>query len=227
MPEKRGANFNKLAKKAQKFECDFIFIQKRFGVVLIKTLECDEGENILENYNNELKQLHCEIDGIRNFYTILSNEPTEIPFQIRGVVMCIPHVLDEAENINCIELAGTNTQFDLFWEPISEDQWFHLTPASRNFLLAIVTYRSAAFISGICNALEIYRRIDKQNFTNTTINESDLIIFNSEQLRVIESTAQCVVISGPPGCGKTLCLLQRALNEAKKKGQGRVILVAV
>ena len=43
---------------------------------------------------------------------------------------------------------------------------------------------------------------------------------------MINSTAQCVVISGPPGCGKTLCLLQRAFNEARKDEPGRVILVA-
>lgn len=194
------------------FECDFIFVHHRIGIVVIEI----KGTKSLGDFganHQKYKKAREQIEKITGkklpaFFNMVVGSPlsaAQIP--VHGII-CFPFAdmtsVPKLDSIDHIDQSVMSVRcFTEFWrnkEANSNYSNLLKNVELQRFVAALVGFRSSQFICHNSNILDIYKTLDRQAFITSTAKQKfsvkgreRAVILNAEQVNVYECVTKCQV----------------------------------
>ena len=219
--------------KVQDMEIDFLVLHAYAGVIGIEckaVKKFDAGRYY--DSKNQLNKIDLLIKDLYHILVSFCDEKKRYTIPLKKVIS-FPFV-DMRQNVkNPYNLGKADLNADpcFWWDRVLEStdlqkNMFETDIFFQDLISILLTLYTAVEISGVTNVMDIYKQIDQQNtykdcpnlavYKMSHFNFRPIFFLNPEQMRALSSDANCQLIFGEVGTGKTILLMEKALTMSTK-----------
>uniref|UniRef100_A0A914WH31 Uncharacterized protein n=1 Tax=Plectus sambesii TaxID=2011161 RepID=A0A914WH31_9BILA len=227
---------------------DAIFIHRKRGIFVVEVKGA--GQDVLGEL--QMTKAKAQLDKLINNVRLLYLKFFNLDFPSVTGIICFPFrqwIMSSEDKMyhgyDVIDSTVIHSPQKLkrLFEPraelsIVEDDLIEIFAAELICCRSEVMFHSQAY-----NAMQVAEWVETQDYQSkvykkqggndgkvskkkgkTNVRELGRIILTAEQLNIVNCSDHCITIRGTPGSGKTLIIMNRALNAARELKAGRVLV---